>query len=338
MSFAEGSKKFGLAILLLVAATEGLLRIFLGNNQLAHLVQMDPGDGRCVGLRPGIHEPYTGSIRRLPSVIHDVNQLGYRGAERPQAKTPGVRRLAAIGDSFTYGLGIETNQTLPFHIEQILNQHSSSARVEMLNFGIPGLNADDYLEQYEKFAKRWHPDQVVLFLYRNDLDAPLCHIIRQVPWWFWYVHEVYVLRIAFLPYFLARVQTTTDHVVPPRDHLRELVHTMLEATTRHGASLRLVVLDDPLLPIGATQPTSELASLLNETGVVWFEMRERFRAQGESALPRLPGDEHLTDEGNRLIAEPIANWLRSQGLQGSGRDRVSLSNHRGEQRAQALGH
>jgi hypothetical protein len=58
----------------------------------------------------------------------------------PRCRVEGLRRYAFIGDSFTYGLGVAPDQTLPAAAERQMNDVCSASPVEAINFGINGYN------------------------------------------------------------------------------------------------------------------------------------------------------------------------------------------------------
>jgi hypothetical protein len=81
----------------------------------------------------GSHEHYDYSVR------YTTNHLGFRGQFERDRKH-GVRtRYAMLGDSFTFGLGVEDKNT--FTVE--LNDMDSSN--EYLNLGVPGYSTDQEL-------------------------------------------------------------------------------------------------------------------------------------------------------------------------------------------------
>src|SRR5450755_3557293 len=58
----------------------------------------------------------------------------------PRCRVEGLRRYAFVGDSFTYGLGVAPDQTLPAAAERQMNDVCSASPVEAINFGINGYN------------------------------------------------------------------------------------------------------------------------------------------------------------------------------------------------------
>ena len=98
-----------------------------------------------------------------PSV--SINSLGFREREI-EPKDPNRYRIAVIGDSFTWGQGIEARERFSNLLEGFLGP-----RYEVLNFGNPGNNMPEHLNELDVVLKL-HPDFVLLQLYINDFETP----------------------------------------------------------------------------------------------------------------------------------------------------------------------
>jgi lysophospholipase L1-like esterase len=98
-----------------------------------------------------------------PAIV--VNGLGFREREIP-AKDTGRYRIAVVGDSFTWGQGIEVGERFSNLLESFLGP-----RFEVLNFGLPGDNMPEHLDVLKR-ALTVSPDFVLLQLYINDFEMP----------------------------------------------------------------------------------------------------------------------------------------------------------------------
>ena len=107
-----------------------------------------PGDGIPWTLRPlvrTVHESYWGDFR----VTIETSSLGFRDREMAVDKPSGVFRILALGDSFTFGVGVEGNQAYPKVLETLLNRSGGlGRRVEVINAG---------------FASGYAPDTALVF-------------------------------------------------------------------------------------------------------------------------------------------------------------------------------
>lgn len=95
-----------------------------------------------------------------------INSLSFRGREYDIEKENKVKRICALGDSFTFGYGASDTETYPYIMEQLLN--SNNKVYEVLNFGIYGYNATDYPDVLRKKVMLFKPDIVILQTWLND--------------------------------------------------------------------------------------------------------------------------------------------------------------------------
>jgi GDSL-like Lipase/Acylhydrolase family len=104
-----------------------------------------------------------------------TNASGLRGPELPGQKPPGVRRVLALGDSFTFGDAVEAEEAWPARLEALLDRSSPAARWQVVNAGIPGHGTGQQLLLSRALQERLQPDAVVLgFTVVNDLLDNLC--------------------------------------------------------------------------------------------------------------------------------------------------------------------
>ena len=121
------------------------------------LYQPDPP--RRYRIAPGFH----GSISNQVEFDTDVatNSFGLRG---PEVGPKRGLRVLALGDSFTFGVGAEQEETWPARLSEILG-------AEVLNAGAPGFGVPDAVAWYEAHGKQLDPDVIVLTVFlANDLQ------------------------------------------------------------------------------------------------------------------------------------------------------------------------
>lgn len=107
--------------------------------------------------------PETGTRQETPHVT--LNSLGYREHEIGP-KDPGRFRIAVIGDSYTFGQGLEPSERFTGVLESLLGP-----RYEVLNLGVPGHRTGDALGELDQVLT-FKPDFVLLQLYINDFERP----------------------------------------------------------------------------------------------------------------------------------------------------------------------
>jgi len=104
----------------------------------------------------------------------EINDLGIRGhAPDPALDGDGGLRVVCLGDSFTFGWGVEDPDTYPVRLEATLRaarEAAGAGPAEVLNVGLPGYNTWQEHRLYEKLVRPMAPDVVVIGWYLNDLD------------------------------------------------------------------------------------------------------------------------------------------------------------------------
>ncbi len=97
-----------------------------------------------------------------------INSLGFRGTEITPQPAPGTLRVLALGDSQTFGNGLDLSETWPQQLEQLL-QAARGDRWEVVNAGVPGTDTWQHEILLRRLLPAIHPHAVVLALYVNDV-------------------------------------------------------------------------------------------------------------------------------------------------------------------------
>jgi len=93
-----------------------------------------------------------------------TNRFGFRDRELGP-KDPQRYRIAVIGDSFTWGQGVEASERFTNLLEGLLGP-----RYEVLNLGIPGNDMPQHLEELDRVLMI-QPDFILLQLFINDFET-----------------------------------------------------------------------------------------------------------------------------------------------------------------------
>jgi lysophospholipase L1-like esterase len=97
----------------------------------------------------------------------DTNSDGLRGPERRRS---GGKTILALGDSCTFGLGVEDDESYPV-VLQALFDAEHPGKVEVINGGVPGYTAFQGRLALEEWAPRFEPDAVTVCFGFNDADS-----------------------------------------------------------------------------------------------------------------------------------------------------------------------
>lgn len=106
-----------------------------------------------------------------------INPKGLRDEnyeyEKPSEK---VKRIVVLGDSFTWGFGVEEYEGFAEVLEDTLLENC-----QIINMGAPGYGNDQELLILKNEGVKYNPDLVVVAFYMNDIDDNLRNISHGYP-------------------------------------------------------------------------------------------------------------------------------------------------------------
>lgn len=95
-----------------------------------------------------------------------------QGLRNPPLAPAGARtRVLALGDSTTFGLGVDNDQTWPAQLQMLLDAEAGAERFEVLNAGVCGYSAFQGLRYLDKYGLDFAPAVVVACFGHNDFDT-----------------------------------------------------------------------------------------------------------------------------------------------------------------------
>jgi lysophospholipase L1-like esterase len=235
-------------------------------------------------------------------VRHVFHDEGYRTPNVSVEKLPGVFRIVCLGDSMTFGQGASEGTEFPRVLERLMTARANgNQRVEVMNFGICGLDTHQERLVYEHAASKYRPDLVLLLMFKND-DTPPVSVNEDLP------------EFATMPEgFLARLHDSKAR----EGYKRCLKQLMLlkRDCQRDGCPLAVVLIntiDDPdsrelaeLLKL--TSKDLELPILDTHAGFSAYQL-----SYEDSVVHRIDG--HFSKKAHQAMAEVIDRWLLEQHL------------------------
>lgn len=88
----------------------------------------------------------------------------------PVEKSDDVFRIVTLGDSFTFGLFVDTPKNYPEQLEDLLNSKLECKNIkkfEVINLGIAGYDIQYAIERYKLRGAKYNPD-LILWLLKDD--------------------------------------------------------------------------------------------------------------------------------------------------------------------------
>lgn len=99
-----------------------------------------------------------------------TNAQGIRAVQPIAVKKPrDVFRIVLVGDSMTFGYGVNDDETQSSYLRELLPDVSGGKRIEIINLGVPSTGLPRYYKSVYNYAAKFGPDLVVVnMLMTND--------------------------------------------------------------------------------------------------------------------------------------------------------------------------
>ncbi|MBU0634076.1 MAG: tetratricopeptide repeat protein [Candidatus Omnitrophica bacterium] len=81
----------------------------------------------------------------------------------------GILRILCLGDSFTYGIGADFENSYPAQLERMLNENSKVKKFKVFNEGVPGSNSSQVFVKFNDIVDEVRPDIVIILAGGNDI-------------------------------------------------------------------------------------------------------------------------------------------------------------------------
>lgn len=105
-------------------------------------------------------------------IVNTINADGLNERFNYSVKKPvKTFRIVALGDSFTYGLNIDTEDNWTEILEDKLNNELECSKydnIEVINLGVSGYDIPYEVEMYGRNGQKYHPDLLVWMLVDNN--------------------------------------------------------------------------------------------------------------------------------------------------------------------------
>jgi len=260
------------------------------------------------------------------------NKRGFRERDVPDTKPPGTYRIAVLGDSLTFGNGLEAHQRYSNILDATMHEG-----FEVLNFGIPGDNTPQHLDVLRERALALQPDFGLLQWFINDIEGDdLAH--RPQPWPLVPVPDVHRwlnrhsafyslanMRWAGMQVMMGLVPSYSAYLRdragdPKSDDARRddrLLRQIAATAQRSGARFGMVLFPDFGEDMGPAYPYAFLhervLAFCRESGVTCLDLRDTFaRVHDRRSLWVSPFDHHPSARANEMAAVKILEAFRPE--------------------------
>jgi lysophospholipase L1-like esterase len=250
-----------------------------------------------------------------------INSQGFRDYEYSIDKPADTLRIAVVGDSITYGAGVNLEDSYVKQLERLLNNRCSK-KVEALNFGVAGASTINELELIQKKVLLYEPDILMLQMDPND-----CDVIKQIKKVDPFLDKIILqlkksdsdisrwlkCKLEFYKYYRYKKRLTLDdeynNVVVP-------LQIIIDVCKEHNSMLVIISYD----PVYRGQYYTKVLEFIEKEGIPLLDLsKTRFSKlsyKQRYVNPELdengfPLDAHPNKYGCSVIAEEIYNFLEA---------------------------
>ncbi len=245
----------------------------------------------------------------------EFNADGLRDRTHAPEKPEGVRRLVFLGDSVTLGDQIAAIHAYPRLLDTELTADGHA--VEVFNVALWGWSTRQERIAYERIARRYRPDQVVLAVCLNDIPE-LQNNLSRPPGALAALHDrsALVRRVVNAPgREIGSVEELFESPEPERvragfERFFGEVRALRDEVRRDGATFAVVVFPFRFQVAASAPPPraqQRIASFCETEGIRCLDLLPALAPAGEAAFVDY---DHLSVDGSRLVARA----LRGSGL------------------------
>lgn len=247
-------------------------------------------------------------------------QRSLRGDRTPAPpRKPGEYRILVLGDSATYGVGVEIPEAWPLQLQAALPEAT------VINHGVPGYTTFQALGWLEREGLALQPDLVILASSHNDYQDA----VTPDRDWIGATPGARALRRLLMEPALAQVvramllpghrdpgfptQIAPGFRVPLEDR-RVVLDRVRDLCRERKVPLVLVVMPQALYPWPATEYVADLRQYAAQNDL---PLADAFVAYEAAPAGVFPADSpiHPSPVGHALIGRTVAETLRKHGLQ-----------------------
>lgn len=264
-----------------------------------------------------------------------INAQGFRAdREYSPRPPPGVTRIVAVGDSFTFGNGVHVHEAWPAVLERRLGS-------EVINLGVAGYGVDQQLLMLENRGLDFQPEIVLLGLHTPDIFRSTSAVhngtakprFRLGPGGTLALTNVPVpppgsplppppVRGPLERLWIGRMLSTQleRHGVGEVWGLTEgILRRMERSTSEAGARLTVLLLPPQYAVDGnlferkkQAHTTGCIARILRKNGIEHLDLTSPLLARAEATGEPLffPEDGHFTPAGHRVVAREVEKLLK----------------------------
>lgn len=243
----------------------------------------------------------------------ELNDAGFRDRDRTVAKPAGTTRTLCLGDSYTWGWGLDADVAYPRRLEDLLA--ARGLRAEVINTGVPGYNTYMKVESLRARSVAFGPDVVIMQHTINDLLLP--EFVYEYP-------DVLSLKRSFaLDFALGRYKLADNKLkVVFEADFKEVPQRFKYMEGEEGFARAMVSLRDlrrehgfeVVVHISHDHPMGIAHGLMALCKEMEFHCFIKLHRTDDPKLIVSKKDLHPSELGHNLLAEHFFKFLETEGL------------------------
>ena len=249
------------------------------------------------------------SFAKLMKVDIKINSDGFRDQEYPIQKKSGKRRIIFLGDSITFGWGVEKESTYEYLIESELNNQNPT---EIINLGSGNYNTVQEVNLFIDKGLKYNPDEVVLFYFINDAETvPEKSVLQivsrsQLFTFFWSRFKLIEHRLGITPNYIFYYKDLYSDGKPGWRDAQNAFLLLKEVCVKNNIALKVITLPDlhELKDYPFIGEHMLLKNFLDEHSILNIDLTNQFVDLENSKLLWVASDDtHPNTLGHKLIAQ-----------------------------------
>lgn len=298
-------RKVMLAMVVFVTSIEIASRMMFGNYAQSALVERTVDPNLCMVLAPNQQLTYTGWYRKVPTTVMESDEYGSRGFIKSVQYQEDVKNIFMIGDSFTYGQGVNIEDALPTLVDAKLGDG-----VRVWNFGVPGRNFYQMPAEVQRLAA-FKPDLILVNLFINDFHEPpgQCMLNPSTDWKLPLMRHCHICRWGILglssePSVLSKSEMETEVI--------RTIQKLNQQSQDLSIPIVFVLMMDHYAHRDFQPELPEIYSLVQSHTSRWIDLEQVWTTLlVQEKEYQIPGEFHWNAAGNQILAEAYSKSLRT---------------------------
>ncbi len=264
------------------------------------------------------------TILKLTPPNNGINEDCYRGKRVSVEKPLDTVRILCLGDSSTFGFGVDTEDSYPYFLERKLQNYYKDIKIEVINAGMPSGHSLEAKRIFQTKFIKYNPDLIIWrlnFLLSDAIELPhidniyiLKYMVKR------FIARSTLLHLIFIPIkpgrYFEDMTNPKKLKLPP--YLKEVykIRSDYDIVKYFAQSIKAktIILDYVVLnKWGEYSLTHNIDERIAE-GEYVISTLEEFKKLKDDPRDILFDSNHLSSKGNNFLSELVAEYIIENNL------------------------